>query len=306
MERTRITAIIGPTAVGKSSLAVDLAERFAGEIISADSMQVYRHMDIGTDKPPAELRRRVPHHLIDVVEPDDEYTAARFRGDASRVIEEVTGRGKRPFVVGGTGLYVKVLTEGLVDAPEGDPALRERLVQEAASRGREYLYERLERVDPETASGVHPNNLKRVIRALEVYELEGRPASELRREHAFGERPYGALKIGLYREREEIYRDIEARVDEMVARGLAAETRGLLDRGYSPDLKPMCGLGYKEMVGYLQGDYPLEEAVRLIKRNTRRYAKRQLTWFRKDRETRWYRPEEKEKIAEVVAAHFGC
>lgn len=304
MEKSKLTFILGPTASGKTAVAVELASLFNGEVISADSMQVYRHMDIGTAKPSKEELDWVPHHLIDIVDPDEEYTAARFRKEAMGKIGEILSRGKRVFVAGGTGLYVKVLTQGIFEGPRSDNRLRETLREVARSKGNMALYERLKEVDPVSAANIHPNNTNRLIRALEVWDLSKRPISEFHREHAFSEAPFDALKIGLYRERAALYTDIERRVDEMMDRGLLDETKRLLSMGYGSGLKPMCGLGYKEMIGFLSGEYPLDEAVGLIKKKTRRYAKRQATWFRRDPEIRWFSPERKNDIIDLVKGHL--
>ena len=305
MDKIKLVVILGATASGKSKLALDLAELFSGEIISADSMQVYKHMDIGTAKPSRAERAAIPHHLIDVVEPDEEFTAASFRQEASRRMEEIRARGRNPFVAGGTGLYIRALTKGIFEGPEGDKTVRDDLLREAQLYGRASLYEKLKEADPVSAERIHPNNLRRVVRALEVYYLARRPISDFHREHAFAERPYDTLFIGLEKERARLYEDIDQRVDEMMERGLVDETRGLLEMGYSPDLKPMGALGYKEVVAFLKGETTLEEATRLIKRNTRHYAKRQITWFRKDPEIRWFPPEERSGIIGEVKGHLG-
>jgi len=300
MDKTRLIIVSGPTASGKTSLAVELALLFNGEIISADSMQVYRLMDIGTAKPTLEERRGVAHHLIDVVYPDEEYTAARFRTEASNKIKEIAGRGRTVIIAGGTGLYIKALTQGLFSGPEANRELRQELLEVASEKGKEALHEMLKKIDPEGASQIHPNNLNRVIRAIEVYELSGKPISGLQKEHSFSESPYDCLKIGLTVERETLFNAIDCRVDQMLSAGLLEETRALADMGYGYDLKPMCSLGYKEMSGYLNGAHQLEEAVRLIKRNTRHYAKRQITWFRKDTAIKWFNPSEKKNISEAA------
>jgi tRNA dimethylallyltransferase len=300
MGKTRLVIISGPTASGKSSLAVELAHLFNGEVISADSMQVYKLMDIGTGKPTYEERRGIAHHLIDVVYPDEEYTAARFRTEASNKINEIAARGKTVILAGGTGLYIKALTQGLFNGPEANRELRQELVAIAAGQGRETLHEMLRKIDPDGASRIHPNNLNRVVRAIEVFELAGRPISSLQKEHSFSEEQYECLKIGLNTGREQLYAAIDARVDQMISAGLIEETRALSDMGFGYDLKPMCGLGYKEMAGFLKGEYPFEEAVRLMKRNTRHYAKRQLTWFRKDIATRWFSPSERKEISVAI------
>lgn len=300
MPKIKIIVICGPTAAGKSSLAVELAGLFNAEIISADSMQVYRHMDIGTAKPSKAERDVVAHHLIDAVNPDADYNAARFRDDAVMLVEEITNRRKNVIVSGGTGLYIKALTEGIFEGPRADEAMRRGFIEFAEANGREALYDRLKEADPVAALSMHPNNLRRVVRAIEVCYLAKRPMSELHREHNFSERPYDTLKIGLCKEREALYADIEKRVDAMMAAGLVGETRALIAMGYQAGLKPMRGLGYKEMAAFLNKEYPLDEAVRLLKRNTRHYAKRQLTWLRKDAEIRWFNPARKKDIINQI------
>lgn len=298
MEKLLIVA--GPTASGKSALAIELARAFEGEVISADSMQVYKHMDIGTAKPAEAEMAGIPHHLISIVDPSEEYTAARFRDDALRSIREIHGRGKRAIIAGGTGLYIKALTQGLFDGPEADWGLRRDLLEEAGRKGREALHEKLREVDPISAARIHPNNLHRLIRALEVYSLSKRPISEFQKEHSFAPAPFETLKVGLTMDRTELYSAIDGRVEVMVRAGLLDETKRLLSTGYHSGLKPMRGLGYKEMTGFIEGEYAFEEAVRLIKRNTRHYAKRQMTWFRKDPEIRWFNPADKNCIIGLV------
>jgi len=287
VNKPKIVVIVGPTASGKSARALELAGHFGAEIINADSMQVYRYMDIGTAKPSVEERTVVRHHLIDILYPDEEFSAALFREEAQGAIADVEARGRRAMVVGGTGLYIKALTSGLIKGGEVDPAIRERLQSEAQSEGRERLYTRLQEVDPTTAARLHPHDTYRIIRALEVYERTGRPISALRGRHCFKEGPYQTLKIGVQMERGELYRRIDARVDEMIRKGLKKEVGHLLEMGYAPSLKAMQSLGYKQMTAHLQGAYDLDEATRLIKRDTKRYAKRQLTWFKADQEIHW-------------------
>lgn len=300
MEKTKLVIVSGPTASGKTSLAVELALLFNGEIISSDSMQVYKLMDIGTAKPTLVERKGVAHHLIDVVYPDEEYTAARFKTEAANKIKEIAERGRTVIIAGGTGLYIKVLTQGLFKGPEADPALRQELAALASDKGKEALHEMLKKIDPEGAAGIHPNNINRVIRAIEVFELAGKPISSLQKEHSFSDSPYECFKIGLDIERQTLYGAIDCRVDRMISAGLLEETQALLDMGYGYDLKPMLGLGYKEMSGYINGVHTLEETVELIKRNTRHYAKRQLTWFRKDTDTKWFKPSEKQNIIDAA------
>jgi tRNA dimethylallyltransferase len=286
-DKQKIVIILGPTASGKTDLAVRLAELLDGEIVNADSMQVYRGMDIGTAKPSLDLRRRVPHHLIDIADPDSNFSASDFRREAAGAIADITGRGKRAFIVGGTGLYIRALLQGLADSPSGAGEVRLGLEEEARRHGNEALLRKLASVDPVTAGRLHPNDLVRIIRALEVYRLTGKPISQQRSSHAFSGDYYCALKLGLTVERRELYERIDRRVERMIADGLLDEVRTLLDRGFSPQLKAMRSIGYRQICAHLSGEYPLEEAVRLIKRDTRRYAKRQMTWFNGDKEIYW-------------------
>jgi tRNA dimethylallyltransferase len=287
VDRPKIVVIAGPTASGKSAVALELAGLFKAEIINADSMQIYRYMDIGTAKPTQAERKLVPHHLIDILYPDEEFSAALYREAAQGAIADVQARGKRAMVVGGTGLYIKALTSGLIRGGEVDPAIRKRLQTEAQAGGRERLYVRLKEVDPPTAEQLHPHDTYRIIRALEVYERTGSPISALRKRHLFKEGPYQTLKIGLQVEREDLYGRIDTRVDEMIRQGFKEEVERILEMGYAPTLKAMQSLGYKQMAAHLGGEYDLAEAVRLIKRDTRRYARRQVTWFKGDPEIRW-------------------
>lgn len=306
MNKIKIVVIVGPTASGKSVLAMELAEMFNGEIVSADSMQVYRYMDIGTAKPAKEQRTKIPHHLIDVADPDEEFTAARYNKEASKAICEIHNRGKNVFVAGGTGLYIKALTKGLFEGPGSDMRLRSEFAMlSSGSEGAKYLYERLKEVDQEAASRIHPNNMARIMRALEVYSLTGKPISVFQKGHSFSEEPYEVTKIGLAVDRKSLYKGIEDRVDNMIKAGLLEEVRRLLAMGYSSVLKAMCGLGYKEIVGHIQNKYSLEDAVVEIKKNTRRYAKRQMTWFRKEADIRWFAPDKKEDIMTLVKEFLG-
>jgi tRNA dimethylallyltransferase len=288
MEKPKIVALVGPTATGKSILALHLARRFRGEIISADSVQVYRGLDIGTAKASAEDRRMVPHHLVDICEPGEDYSAASFRQQADEIIRELHKRETPIFVVGGTGLYLKALTRGLFRGPAANSELRLALKKKADREGSGVLHRELRKLDAEAASRIHPHDRFRIIRALEVCSLGRKPISRFQSEHGFRDTPYDVLKIGLCCERENLYKRIELRADRMVELGWVDEVRSLLNQGYGSGFKSMQSLGYRHILSHLLGDLTLEEAVRLIKRDTRRYAKRQITWFKADPEISWF------------------
>ncbi len=299
-ERKPLIVIVGPTAVGKSRVGILLAKALGTEVLTADSRQVFRGMDIGMDKPTVAERQGVPHRLIDLVEPDQPFNVGLYRRHALEEIARLHGAGKLPLLVGGTGLYVRALLRGLWDGPAADWALRRKLEAEALDQGIGALYQELARVDPASAQRLHPHDQVKIIRALEVYRLSGRPLSDAIHEHAFGESPFSSLVIGLTRERAALYRLVDARVDEQLAKGLLEETRRLLAKGYDRQLGSMKGLGYRQMAGYLAGDYSYEEAVRLLKRDTRHFAKRQLTWFRKEPGLIWLRIEERDTVEDVT------
>jgi tRNA dimethylallyltransferase len=281
MKQPFLTVIAGPTASGKSALAVELARRAGGEIVGADSQQVYRYFDVGTAKPSAEELAAVPHHLISVVDPLEPFSAAEYQRRADVAIAEIASRGRPVFVVGGTGLYLRVLLHGVVEAPGAHPALRAELEALAATEGREEVHRKLAEVDPETAARLPPRDLVRIIRALEIHALTGKTASEFRREHAFaGERYPFRLQV-LSPPREALYRTIEARTAAMFEQGLVEEVRALLARGYG-NAAPMRSVGYVQARAFVEGTLTLEEAKQLVAQETRRYAKRQLTWFRKE------------------------
>jgi tRNA dimethylallyltransferase len=301
IEKPKFVAILGPTATGKSSLALHLAEKFGGEIISADSVQVYRGLDIGSAKPSAEDRRRIPHHLINILDPDEDYSASAFRAHADEIIQRLCREDIPTFVAGGTGLYLKVLSRGLFRGPGGDPQLRQALRRQAEKEGSHSLHKELGLWDPEGASRIHPRDTFRLIRALEVYSLSQKPISQFQKEHGFRETPYRILKIGLQRGREELYRTIESRVDEMMKKGWLEEVRLLLERGYCPGLKSLRSLGYKRLVSHLSGEMDLDRAIQLIKQDTRRFAKRQITWFKADPEIDWF-PATRESYGSIEAA----
>lgn len=281
-----LLVIAGPTGVGKTATAVALARRVPLEVISADSRQVYRGMDIATGKPTAEERRAVAHHLIDVVDPDDRYHAARFRNDASALIADIQARGRLPAVVGGTGLYIRALLRGLDPAPPADAALRRELAQALEREGRAALHARLAREAPALARRLHPNDHVRVVRALERVRAQGALAIDQER-WARPAGDYATLYVGLTVERGRLAGRLRARAAGMVAAGLATEVRTLLGRGYDPSLPAMHGIGYREFARVVQGSLDAAEALRLMQRDTVRYAKRQWTWFSREPDVHW-------------------
>ena len=281
-----LLVISGPTASGKTAWALRLAERYPLEIISADSRQVYRQMDIGTAKASAAEQAQIPHHMIDLIDPDQEFSVAEFVDRARPLIEAIHRSGKVCCVVGGTGLYIRALLGGLAPLPAADESLRDELHQREKLSGAGTLHADLQRVDPLAAAALHPNNLIRVVRALEVYHLSGRRMSELQAEHQFADQPYRVMHLAPQLEREELYRRIDARAGQMVAAGLIAETEALIE-GYSTDLKALQTLGYREVLGYLSGELNYAQLLEKIAQHTRQYAKRQLTWFRKEPEIIW-------------------
>lgn len=287
-EKCPLVILTGPTAVGKTALSIALAKSVGGEIISADSMQVYRRMDIGSAKIMPEEMGGVPHHLIDVLEPDQEFNVVVFQRLAKRAAAEIYSRGHIPIVVGGTGFYIQALLYD-IDFTENDEdtALRRSLEEQAAREGAEALYERLRAVDPESCESIHAHNIKRVIRAIEFYEKTGKKISDHNREQRQNDSPYHFAYFVLNDSRERIYERINDRVDLMMAQGLLEEVRTLRESGCRKDMVSMQGLGYKELLSYLDGEISLEEAVYLIKRDTRHFAKRQLTWFRREKEVTW-------------------
>jgi len=286
-----VIVICGPTASGKTSVAIELAAIFNGEIIGADSMQIYRYMDIGTAKPTLQEQARIPHYMIDIVDPDQHFDARLYAQMAQNQAVELAFRDIVPFVVGGTGLYIKAFVHGLFQAEPANHDIRKSLNAEAQSRGTDSLHQRLSQFDPETAAKIHSNDTYRIIRALEIYEITGKTISEYHREHRFQDAPFRVLKIGLKIDREQLYDRINHRVDVMIAAGFVDEVKALLDQGYAPDLKSMQSIGYRHMVDFIRGDLPWDEALRTLKRDTRRYAKRQLTWFKANTEIIWYEPD---------------
>jgi tRNA dimethylallyltransferase len=300
-----VVVIVGPTAVGKSRVAVEVAKAFETEVLTADSRQVYRGMDVGTDKPAQEDRQGIPHRLIDLVDPDESFNAGLYRRQAIDEIERLYRDSRLPLVVGGTGLYVRTLLNGLCDAPSADPILRAALRQEAEDEGYDRLYARLAAVDPVAAARLHPRDKSKVIRALEVYQLSGRRMSDFQQEHGFVERPFSALIIGLNRDRNTLYLRIEERIDWQLAHGLIEETKQLLAQGYRCDSGAMKGLGYRQVAEYLAGKYDVDEMVRRFKRDTRHFSKRQMTWFRKEPGIQWLTIEESESVQHTAAVVIG-
>ena len=304
--KPRIVIILGPTGVGKSEVAIDVATEVHGEIISADSLQVYRYLDVGTGKPGPEQRQRVPHHLMDLVDPDEEFNVALFRERALKVEEEIRWRGKNTIVCGGTGLYIKALIHGLFVGPGRIAEIRKGLEQEIEDKGIGPLYERLKEVDPDGAVAIHPNDRQRVLRALEVFGFTGTKMSRWQGDHGFKESTFESFKIGLNRERQELYGLIERRCEDMIARGLVEEVERLVKRGYSLDLKSLQSVGYRQMGHHLRGEMSLDEALSVMKRDTRRLAKRQLTWFRADQDIHWFHPEiERKEIIEATKSFLS-
>ena len=287
MSRPELAVIFGPTGVGKSRAALEMAAKYDGEIISADSMQVYRMLDIGTAKPSQEDRDRVRHHLIDLVNPDEDFDAARFVRYAMAALEDIGRRKKRTIVVGGTGLYFRALLGGLFACPRKDLGLRQRLQEEGEKRGSLALHCKLAEVDQESAAKVQPQDLYRIVRALEVFHLTGRPLSAHHEEHGFPVQDFRVLKVGLNLDRSLLYKRIERRAEEMFEKGLVEEVRNLLERGYPPNIRAFRTVTYRPVVNYLQGKLSFEEALTKVKTGTKRYAKRQMTWFRPEKDTIW-------------------
>jgi tRNA dimethylallyltransferase len=300
MENVRVVIITGPTAVGKSSLGHRLAKTLGGEIINADSMQVYRFLDIGTAKPSAEERTEVPYHLIDIRDPDQSFQAADFRNLALKAISGLSARGKPVIVIGGTGLYLRVLQRGLFPCPEPKAEIRQKWADLADGQKEDFLWERLRERDPTAAGRIHFRDRVRLIRALEVLELTGRPLSEWQRWDRRPEDTGSFLWIGLREDRAKLYDRINRRSDEMIRQGFLEEVEGLLARGYGPELHPLKALGYRHLIKVVQGEWELGQAMELLKRDTRRYAKRQITWLSKEPDLNWFFPEEFDTIRERI------
>ena len=301
-----LVAIIGPTAVGKTEISICLAERLGGEIVSADSRLLYRGMDIGTDKPSKEVRSRIPHHLIDVTEPDQPWSLAIYRRKAMEVIDTIHQRGRLPMLVGGTGQYVTALLEGWIPPPRsGDPSLRQRLENYAEEFGSVALHQQLEQVDPTSAAKIDHRNIRRVVRALEIYHITGFPTSQQRSNQP---PPYRSLRVGLTLPRAELYARIDARIDAMMDAGLFAEVEELLERGYDPDLPAMSAIGYRQITDHLRGSISLDEAVSQMRRATRQFVRRQSNWFKRDDpRIHWFdvRDDVLDKVASLIRDWLG-
>ena len=292
MTKIPLIVVAGPTASGKTSLAIDIAKALDGEIVCADSMQIYKYMDIGTAKATKEEQAQCPHHLMDIVEPDCEFSVADYTELAHKTISDIVSRGKTPIMCGGTGLYIdSVVNDVEFGESENDYTLRRELEVLAKKEGSQRLIDMLSEFDPLSAKKLHPNNLKRIIRAIEFYKVSGIPISEHQRMTKLKESRYSAVEFIIDRERCELYDRINRRVDIMMNEGLTDEVKMLMGRGYSPKLNSMQGIGYKELIAYFDGKSTLDESVDAIKQNSRRYAKRQLTWFRRNENIRWLSPD---------------
>ncbi len=286
MQERRVIAILGPTGAGKSELALHVARRFAGEVIGCDSLQIYRYFDIGTAKLPPEERCQIPHHLIDILDPDQLFTAGEYARLARGVLGEVSARGCLPVIAGGTGFYFRALVDGLFPGPSRDQSLRDRLSARDERRPGS-LYRLLQRFDPQAAQRIHPHDFPKLVRALEVCLLTRRTVTEVFRQGRDALRGYRVLKIGLAPPREQLYQRLNQRTEQMFRGGLVEEVRGILARGFSPSCKPFESHGYRQALQLLSGELNLEDAIFYAQRNTRRYAKRQMTWFRQEREVEW-------------------
>lgn len=286
MER-KVIVIVGPTCSGKTKLSISLAEKLNGEIISADSRQIYKYLNIGTAKPSPEELRRVKHYFVDCFEPEDDYNVSKFETDALNIIEKLFAEKKTPIVCGGSGLYIKALVDGIFNTIDVDEEYRGQLKKNREEFGNEYLYKELKKVDPVSAANMLPQNWKRVMRALEVYHLSGVPIHRFQETYKRNNVNISFVQFGLNWERQILYKNIERRVDEMIIAGLVDEVKNILSMGYSKELNSLNTVGYKEIISFLNNEYPLERAIELIKRNTRRFAKRQMTWFRKDEKINW-------------------
>ncbi len=300
MGKLPLVIINSPTATGKTQLAVNLALESGGEIISADSLQVYRYLDIGTAKPSMEQRRGIRHHLIDIVNPDEEFNASVFAEKARMIISDLAGKGKPVFIAGGTGLYIRALLHGIIDTPDVDENIRNYYRRLRDSHGKKYIYDLLLQRDAGAAGRINQNDSVRVIRALEVLEQTGESIFVKQKKHLFADCPYKSYKIGLQLDRKELKKRIIQRTEKMIAEGLLDEVKSVLGRGYNENLKSLQSLGYKQMIGFLRNEHNWEDSIDLIKRDTWHYAKRQMTWFAADKEINWFDCDSPEEIVKNV------
>jgi tRNA dimethylallyltransferase len=308
-QKPPVVVVTGPTGAGKTPLAIELAGRFDGEIVNADSMQVYRYMDVGTAKPSLEQQAQIPHHLLDVVTPDVTYSAGRYTIAARQVAEAIFARGRIVVLTGGTGLYIRAFLEGLLETGEADAGLREELETQHAAAVADgdpsRLHRRLEELDPAGARSIHPNDIRRTIRALEIHWSSGQSASNLRADHAFGDRPYRSLHLALDPGRDALIERIDRRCNEMIENGLLREARELRERGYGPELRPMQAIGYRHIMPVVDGSDTLAHALEIMSRDTRRFARRQRTWLRAVKDVCWMRPDDEKEIFGAVEAFLA-
>jgi tRNA dimethylallyltransferase len=288
----KLIVIVGPTGIGKTAFAIKVSKHFNGEIVGADSMQLYKHMAIGTAKPNEQEQKQIRHHMVDFLDPKDVFDAGKYMHLADQAIDKIISRQKIPVITGGTGLYVRALLNGLFRSSTICQKTLDQLSQAVKKNGSDAVHQQLAECDPDAAKKIHPNDTFRVIRALEVFLTTGKKISERQNQHDFKLMRYPSIKIGLYMDREKLYQRINQRVDLMIEQGLLDEVISLIENGYPLTLKSMQSIGYKQMGMYINGDVSFEEAVRLIKRDTRRYAKRQMTWFRKEPDVHWVRPDQ--------------
>ena len=296
----RIAVICGPTGVGKTTAAIEIASALDAEIISADSMQVYRYMDIGTAKPSALEQARIPHHMIDIVDPDEPFDAQRYADMSRNLIFQLAEQGIPVLVAGGTGFYIRALIHGLFESGSGNFEIRLNLKEQADTKGTDALYRRLCECDPNAATKIHPHDTFRIVRALEIYEITGHPISAYHQEHQLAPPLFDVLKIGLSRQREVLYERINRRVDLMIEEGLVDEVKSLLKRGYSSELKPLQSIGYRHIVDFFEGHLSWEDTLQSLKQDTRRYAKRQMTWFNADSQVKWMDADHLDEITKTI------
>ncbi len=283
----RVTVICGPTGVGKTTAAIEIASKLNAEIISADSMQIYRYMDIGTAKPTVLEQARIPHHMIDIIDPDEPFDAQRYADLGRKIVFQLAEQGIPVLVAGGTGFYIRALIQGLFESGSGNSEIRLNLKEEADTKGTAELYQRLCECDPKAALKIHPHDTFRIVRALEIYTTTGQPISAYHQEHRLAPPLFDVLKIGLFRQRELLYERINQRVDLMVEEGLVDEVKSLLKKGFSSELKPLQSIGYRHILDFFKGRVSWDDTLQTLKQDTRHYAKRQLTWFNSDSQVKW-------------------